>query len=62
LCSRVADFCDSKYAGHYADPSDDTCYIVCNDFGRAFSQRCANGTKWKRGDHPDKPSAYNRCA
>jgi len=59
---RVAGFCERKYAGHYGDPSDDTCYIVCNDFGRGFSLRCANGTKWKGGGVNGKPSAFNRCA
>jgi len=58
----VEGFCDHKYPGHYADPNDYTCFIVCNKFGHGFSQRCAPGTKWKQGDYPDAPSGYNRCS
>ena len=58
----VADFCRSKYAGHYEHPSDEACYIVCNDFGRGYPKRCAYGTKWKRTGGAGYPSGYNRCA
>jgi len=62
-CSAfVAGFCSGKYAGHYEDPGDETCYVVCNKFGRAYSQRCALGTKWTKGGDSKAPSGYNRCA
>jgi len=58
----VANYCYNKYVGHYEHPSDQTCYVVCNDFGHGFSHRCARGTKWKRYGNSGSPSGYNRCA
>jgi len=64
VCVCTGNFCSGKYVGHYEHPSDQTCYIVCNDFGHGFTRRCARGTKWKRNGYaqPNAPSGYNRCA
>ncbi len=53
--------CFGSPAGHYSHPFDFSCFVHCNNWGRAFVRKCSPGTLWKARSDWKNPSPSNLC-